>query len=153
MSSSDLQLHDLVETALEDTVATASPAAGLWLAAELERRGEEAMWDVQLLFAPLAARPAYGLAPHEAADKLRRNARTAQPDVALVLSMRLAHWERGTEGVAEMWQQAPAALRRTAVMHWLICYCMTIGYNGIKLSPAETVSLVRRMIPALSATT
>ncbi|MER5355728.1 hypothetical protein ABT093_36070 [Kitasatospora sp. NPDC002551] len=148
MSSSDLSLQDLVSAAVEDTVATASPAAGLWLVAELELRGPEATWGgVQLLFAPLAARPAYGLSPHEAADRLRHNARTAQPDVALVLSMRLAHWEKGTEAVARLWHEAPAALRRTAFMHWLICYCLAIGHDGIRLSAEDTAALVRRAIP------
>ncbi|MFB7375852.1 hypothetical protein ACFC6U_03050 [Kitasatospora purpeofusca] len=149
MSSSDLSLQDLVSAAVEDTVATASPAAGLWLVEELDQRGPEATWDaVQLLFGPLAARPAYGLPPHDAADRLRHTARTAQPDVALVLSMRLAHWEKGTEAVAQLWHEAPAALRRTAFLHWLICYCLAIGHDGMRLSAADTVALVRRVIPS-----
>ncbi|MEU9047914.1 MULTISPECIES: hypothetical protein [unclassified Kitasatospora] len=109
------------------------------------------MWEgVHLLYAPLVARPAYGLPPPEAADQLRRNARTAQPDVSLVPSMRLAHRERGAEAVADLWREAPVELRRIAVMHWLICYCLTVGFNEIRLGPAEAASLVRRAIPAPS---
>lgn len=47
MSSPDLQPHDLVETAVEDTVTTASQEAGHWLVSELERQGLAAMWDGQ----------------------------------------------------------------------------------------------------------
>ncbi|MEU6972736.1 hypothetical protein AB0A71_34475 [Kitasatospora aureofaciens] len=149
MSSSDLQLQDLLSAALEDTVATGHAEAARWLTAQLEQRGTEAMWEgASLLLAALAVRPAYGLPPHEAADRLRLTARTAQPDVALVLSLRLALWERGEEAAAEVWHAAPVDLRRHAIMHLVIAYCATVGYDGRRLSPAETVSLVRQAFPA-----
>ncbi|MFH9355011.1 hypothetical protein [Kitasatospora sp. NPDC017646] len=148
MSSSDLQLQDLLSAALEDTVATAHAEAARWLTAQLEQRGTEAMWEGTCrLLSALAVRPAYGLPPHEAADRLRLTARTAQPDVALVLSLRLALWERGEEAAAEVWHAAPVELRRQAIMHLVIAYCATVGYDGRSLSPAETVSLVRQAFP------
>ncbi|ARF81940.1 hypothetical protein ACIG0C_21765 [Kitasatospora aureofaciens] len=69
MSSSDLQLQDLLSAALEDTVATAHAEAARWLTAQLEQRGTEAMWEAaRRLLSDLTVRPAYGLPPHEAAD-------------------------------------------------------------------------------------
>ncbi|MEU4588532.1 hypothetical protein AB0F92_41925 [Kitasatospora aureofaciens] len=73
---------------------------------------------------------------------------SAQPDVALVLSLKLALWERGEEGAAEVWRAAPVELRRPAIMHLVISYCATVGYDGRRLSPAETVSLVRQAFAA-----
>ncbi|MFB7673210.1 hypothetical protein ACFC26_17550 [Kitasatospora purpeofusca] len=148
MSSSGLQVHDLVETAVEDTVDTASPAAGRWLVAELERRGDKALWEAARgLLADLAVRPAYGLPGHEAAARLRLAARSAQPDVALVLEMRVAHWDQGEDAVAALWQEAAPELRRVAIMHLLISYCMVRGYGERRLAPEEVVSLVRQTIP------
>jgi hypothetical protein len=72
MSTADLPLHDLVEAALEDLVATAEPDAGRGLIGELEHRGAKAMWAAALqLLRPLAARPAYGLPEREGAARLR----------------------------------------------------------------------------------
>ncbi|MFJ4094146.1 hypothetical protein ACIPYS_21405 [Kitasatospora sp. NPDC089913] len=45
--------------------------------------------------ADLAVRPAYGLYEHEAAARLRHNARSAQPDVEFVLEMRVTYWDQG----------------------------------------------------------
>lgn len=61
---------------------------------------------------------------------------------------RLALWERGEEGAAEVWDAAPVELRRRAIMHLVISYSAAVGYGGRRLSPAETVSLVRQAFPA-----
>ncbi|MFH8387159.1 hypothetical protein ACH4E7_40670 [Kitasatospora sp. NPDC018058] len=152
MSSTDLPLHDLLEGTIDDVVATASPDAGRWLVAELERRGAEAMWEAaRQLLSPLAERPAYGLPEHDAAARLRLTARSAQPDVALVLEMRLTHWEQGEEAVAALWQEAAPELRRIAIMHLLITYCMVHGCGGRRLDPKEVVSLIRQTIPPFSS--
>ncbi|MFJ9521873.1 hypothetical protein ACIRPK_26915 [Kitasatospora sp. NPDC101801] len=144
MSSAELPLHDLVESTVEDIVATAKPDAGHWLIGELEQRGPEAMWAGALqLIRPLAARPAYGLPEHEAAAQLRANARAANPATALVLEIRLALSERVEEEARELWNKADPALRRTAVMDWLISYAWVFGFRGAKLTAQQAVSLIR----------
>ncbi|KOV27860.1 hypothetical protein ADK60_19340 [Streptomyces sp. XY431] len=101
--------------------------------------------------ADLAVRPAYGLPEYEAAARLRHNARSAQPDVELVLEMRVTYWDQGEDAVAALWQEAAPSLRRVAIMHLLIACCMVRGYRERRLAPADVVSLVRRTIPPFAA--
>ncbi|MEU8927569.1 hypothetical protein AB0D10_42810 [Kitasatospora sp. NPDC048545] len=146
--SSTHPLQELLEMAAEDTVATAHPAAGRWLITELERRGTEAMWEgACLLLALLAARPHEGLSSEKAADRMRLTAKTAQPDVALALLAKAAYQTTGGAAASEVWEGATPELHRAAIMHWLIVYCSTIGYDGRRLSPAGTVALIRQAIP------
>ncbi|MFH8386985.1 hypothetical protein ACH4E7_39740 [Kitasatospora sp. NPDC018058] len=146
--SSAHPLHDLLEMAAEDTVDTGHPAAGRWLVTELERRGAEAMWEgACLLLASLAAHPGHGLSPEKAADRMRLTAKTAQPDVALVLLTKAAYQTAGRDAAGEVWATAAPELHRAAIMHWLIVYCSIIGYDGRRLSPAGTVALIRQAIP------
>ncbi|MEU6974211.1 hypothetical protein AB0A71_42170 [Kitasatospora aureofaciens] len=155
MSSSSPDLDLVIETAIEDTVATASPVSGRWMTAELERRGPEAVWaGVCRLLAPLAARPAFGQDPVQGSDRLRAVVRTAQPDVALALAARLAY-QVGDEGAAaEIWKAADVETQRAALMHWLISYCSSIGFGGRRLGAGPTVALIREAFlnrPARSA--
>lgn len=102
------------------------------------------MWAGALqLIRPLAARPAYGLPEHEAAAQLRVNARAANPSTALVLEIRLALGEQDEEAAWELWYKADPALRRTAIMDWLISYAWVVGFRGAKLTAQQTVSLIR----------
>ncbi|MFG2844277.1 hypothetical protein ACGF12_14045 [Kitasatospora sp. NPDC048296] len=144
MSSPTPDLDLVIETAIEDTVATASPVSGRWMTAELERRGPEAVWTgaCQLL-APLAARPAYGQDPAQGTDRLRAVVRSAQPDVALALAVRLAYQVEGEEGAAGIWEAEDIELQRAALMHLLISYCFSIGFGGRRLGAAPTVALIR----------
>ncbi|MEV7595809.1 hypothetical protein AB0O91_00290 [Kitasatospora sp. NPDC089797] len=136
MNGTVLQLQELIDTAVEDTVNTASPVSGRWMITELERRGPETVWaGACALLAPLAATPGD--------VRTQRPRDGAQPDVALALAVRLAFRVEGVGAAAEIWRAADGETQRAALMHWLIIRCLVFGFGGDRLDAAGAVALIR----------
>ncbi len=143
--TAEMSVDDLVGYIVDDTVRTADLAAGRWLVAELERRGDAALWGAMLtLLRPLAARPVYDLPERQGIDYLRRIARgPSDPVTALLMGLSAAYRELGEETAREIWHHATAELRSTAVLRELISRSLVLGSQGRRLSPVQAVALNR----------
>ncbi|MDH6129788.1 hypothetical protein [Kitasatospora sp. GP82] len=143
-----LPVEDLVYEAADATVRTGDPEHGQLLLAELERRGDHALWDVALVcLGPLSSRPVYGLPEEASVDRLRQIARTTPDAVtALVLELQARHRSIGRQAAHTVWQQAPADARHTAVLQLLIMLCWSVGSEHGRPTPAQTASLIKNLV-------
>ncbi|WP_405021334.1 hypothetical protein OHV05_34920 [Kitasatospora sp. NBC_00070] len=129
-----------------DTVLTADLAAGRWLAAELDRQGDQVLWEGLLaVLRPLAARPFHGRSEQEGVEYLRRIARgPCDPVTACCLGLSAAYRELGEYAAHEVWERAPADLHRPVFLQKLVSYCTSIGTpEGERLRAAQAVALSR----------
>ncbi|MQS16302.1 hypothetical protein F7Q99_29820 [Streptomyces kaniharaensis] len=129
-------IEDLVEYALDAPVRTGAPAASRDLAAELSRRGNDALWEAALLLLGLlATRPVYGLGEHQGVERLRQVARTADSVTSQVLSTMAVHRTEGVAAARETWQRAPAVAREPALTQLLISAACVTGSHEGRLGP------------------
>ncbi|MGV9269517.1 hypothetical protein ACWDRR_33190 [Kitasatospora sp. NPDC003701] len=63
-----------------------------------------------------------------------------------MLEIQLVLGEQDEEAVWELWLTADPELHRIAILHWLIMYRLTIGHHRQRLSPKDTVALIRQAI-------
>ncbi|MEW1911265.1 hypothetical protein AB0442_22925 [Kitasatospora sp. NPDC085895] len=150
MDVESLQVEELVDLTIDETVRTGDGAAGRLLVAELARRGEDDLWQGALfLFGVLATRPVYGLPERAGVERLRLVARTTpDPLTALVLECLAEHRDAGAAAAHALWQLAPAELQRAALLQLLISACAAVGSDHGTLPSAQTVALVKQLIVA-----
>ncbi|GAA2280270.1 hypothetical protein GCM10010430_77830 [Kitasatospora cystarginea] len=143
-----LPVEDLVYEAADATVRTSAPEHGLLLLAELQRRGDHALWEAALVcLGPLSSRPVYGLPEEAGVDRLRQIARTTPDAVtALVLELQARHRSIGTQAAHLVWQEAPADVRHTAMLQLLIMLCWSVGSEHGQLTAAQTVALIKSLV-------
>ncbi|WP_030276400.1 hypothetical protein [Streptomyces sp. NRRL B-24484] len=148
MDVESLQVEELVDLAVHETVMSGDGATGRLLVSELERRGEGAVWQAALfLFGVLATRPVYGLPERAGVERLRQVARgTPDPLTALVLECLADHRDAGAVAAREPWRLAPSELQRAALLQLLISVCVAVGSDHGTLAPAQTVALVKDLI-------
>ncbi|MEV7177720.1 hypothetical protein [Kitasatospora sp. NPDC093679] len=150
MDAESLQVEELVDRTVDESVRTGDGTAAQKLVAELARRGEDDLWQGALfLFGVLATRPVYSLPEHAGVERLRQVARTTpDPLTALVLECLAAHRDAGAAAAHALWQLAPARLQQSALLQLLISACAAVGSDHGTLAPAQTVALVKQLIVA-----
>ncbi|MFB7669156.1 hypothetical protein ACFC1R_35465 [Kitasatospora sp. NPDC056138] len=143
-----LPVEDLVYEVADATVRTGEPEHGQLLLAELERRGDHALWEAALVcLGPLSSRPVYGLSEEAGVDRLRQIARSTPDAVtALVLELQARHRSIGRQAAHLVWQEAPADVRHTAMLQLLIMLCWSVGSEHGHLTPAQTASLIKGLV-------
>ncbi|MFJ1756554.1 hypothetical protein [Kitasatospora sp. NPDC088134] len=135
----------LVEAAVESVVDEPSADTVLGLVEALEEAG--ALWAGALvLLGPAAGRPS-AVGEADTVARLRKAAET--PDKVTALTYRL--WAEfralGSAAAREVWEAAPAEIRRASAAQMLVVHADRIGGEAGTLTPRATMRLLREVVP------
>ncbi|WP_030274361.1 hypothetical protein [Streptomyces sp. NRRL B-24484] len=145
-SAPTASVEDCVERAVEAIIASPSADTCRELVADLEQHG--ALWEgVLVLLGPTVARPLPGLSEREAVARLGKLAATPDQVSSLVYGIWAAYREHGVSPARELWETAPAEVRRGAALLMLVTFCRSIGGEGGRLTAQATVQLIRATVP------
>ncbi|MEU3495322.1 hypothetical protein ABZ747_17775 [Kitasatospora cineracea] len=137
----------LVEESIEQLVADPAPDTLLALLDLLEAAG--ALWQaVLLVLGPIASRPLPGYSEPEAAGRLHKLAQDTPDAVsALTFTLWATFRAHGTAPARELWNTAPAEIRRGCAAQLLIQYGHCIGADTGTLTPKATVRPLHATVP------
>lgn len=139
---------------VDATVRAVDLAPGQSLVAELERRGGDTLWEGALLcLGPLAARPAYNLPEQAGVERMRLVARSTPDAVsALVMELMATHRDNGAQAAHLVWSAAGPDVRRAGMLQLLLTLARAVGgSDGGRLTPAQTVLLIRQFVDGLAS--